>query len=57
VVTTLAKAFFALGYVAVRPNFRGVGASAGSHDEGRGETDIVTRFFRHPAAETRAAQA
>ena len=39
VVTTLAKAFFTLGYVAVRPNFRGVGASDGSHDEGRGETD------------------
>ncbi|MBI3043271.1 MAG: alpha/beta hydrolase [Betaproteobacteria bacterium] len=39
VVTTLAKAFFALGYVAARPNFRGVGASEGSHDEGRGETD------------------
>ena len=29
VVTTLAKAFFALGHVAARPNFRGVGASAG----------------------------
>jgi len=39
VVTTLAKAFFALGYVAARPNFRGVGASAGNHDEGRGETE------------------
>jgi alpha/beta superfamily hydrolase len=39
VVTTLAKVFFALGYVAVRPNFRGVGASEGVHDEGRGETD------------------
>jgi alpha/beta superfamily hydrolase len=39
VVTTLAKVFFSLGYVAVRPNFRGVGASEGSHDEGRGETD------------------
>ena len=39
VVTTLAKVFFALGYVAARPNFRGVGASAGSHDEGRGETE------------------
>ena len=39
VVTTLAKAFFALGYVAARPNFRGVGASAGTHDAGRGETD------------------
>jgi uncharacterized protein len=39
VVTTLARTFFSLGYVAVRPNFRGVGASSGTHDEGRGETD------------------
>src|SRR5450759_2855678 len=39
VVTTLAKTFFSLGHVAVRPNFRGVGASAGKHDEGRGETE------------------
>ncbi|MGH9262215.1 MAG: alpha/beta hydrolase [Acidimicrobiales bacterium] len=39
VVTTLAKAFFALGYVAARPNFRGVGTSAGGHDGGRGETE------------------
>ena len=39
VVTTLAKAFFALGHVVARPNFRGVGDSGGKHDEGRGETD------------------
>ena len=39
VVSTLARAFFALGYLAARPNFRGVGASAGAHDGGRGETD------------------
>jgi alpha/beta superfamily hydrolase len=39
VVTTLAKAFFALGHVVARPNFRGVGASGGTHDEGRGEAD------------------
>lgn len=39
VVTTLAKAFYNLGYVAVRPNFRGVGASAGAHDAGAGETE------------------
>jgi hypothetical protein len=39
VVQTLAKAFFSLGYAAVRFNFRGVGGSAGSFDEGRGETD------------------
>src|SRR3954465_14120626 len=43
VVTTLAKAFFNLGYVAARPNFRGIGASAGEHDAGRGEADdLVT---------------
>lgn len=39
VVTTLAKAFFSLGYVTIRPNFRGVGGSEGAHDEGRGETE------------------
>lgn len=39
VVTTLAKAFFSLGYVTIRPNFRGVGGSEGTHDEGRGETE------------------
>ena len=39
VVQTLAKSFFELGYLAVRFNFRGVGKSAGSYDEGRGETE------------------
>jgi alpha/beta superfamily hydrolase len=39
VVTTLAKAFYNLGYVAARPNFRGVGASEGAFDAGNGETD------------------
>ncbi len=39
VVTTLAKAFYNLGYLAARPNFRGVGASAGTFDEGGGETE------------------
>jgi alpha/beta superfamily hydrolase len=49
VVTTLAKAFYNLGYVAARPNFRGVGASAGHHDEGRGETEdllAVAQYLR-----------
>jgi uncharacterized protein len=42
VVTTLARTFYKLGYVALRPNFRGVGASTGTHDEGRGETaDLI----------------
>jgi alpha/beta superfamily hydrolase len=39
VVTTLAKTFFGMGRVVLRPNFRGVGASEGAHDEGRGEAD------------------
>jgi uncharacterized protein len=39
VVTTLAKTFYNLRYVTARPNFRGVGASAGSHDGGKGEAD------------------
>lgn len=39
VVTSLARVFFSLGYVAVRPNFRGIGATAGSFDKGIGETD------------------
>jgi alpha/beta superfamily hydrolase len=39
VVQTLAKAFFALGYCALRLNFRGVGASEGVFDEGRGEVE------------------
>ncbi|HTT11838.1 MAG TPA: alpha/beta hydrolase [Burkholderiaceae bacterium] len=39
VAATLARAFVTAGWAAVRPNFRGVGASAGSHDEGRGETE------------------
>ncbi len=37
VVTTIAKTLFELGYVAVRPNFRGVGASDGEYDHGLGE--------------------
>ena len=47
VVTTLAKAFFSLGCVAARPNFRGVGASEGRHDEGRGETEDLLAVAAH----------
>jgi alpha/beta superfamily hydrolase len=39
VVQTLARAFVQSGWTAVRFNFRGVGATAGVHDEGRGETE------------------
>lgn len=37
VVQTLARAFVLAGWTAVRFNFRGVGASEGVYDEGRGE--------------------
>ncbi|MGC3963147.1 MAG: thioesterase domain-containing protein [Rhodocyclaceae bacterium] len=39
VAYTLARTLRDLGYVALRPNFRGVGATAGEHDNGRGESD------------------
>jgi len=39
VVQTLAKTFAALGYAAVRFNFRGVGLSEGQFGDGIGETD------------------
>ena len=37
VVTTLSRACVQQGLVALRPNFRGIGASAGSFDHGKGE--------------------
>lgn len=47
VVSTLARAFAALGWLAVRLNFRGVGASEGAHDEGRGECDDLLHVLEH----------
>jgi len=47
VVTTLAKTFFVMGYLTARPNFRGVGASEGVHDEGRGETEDLLAVAGH----------
>ena len=52
VVQTLARAFVQLGYRAVRFNFRGVGASQGQWDEGRGELDdamAVVQAYRDAA--------
>jgi len=52
VVQTLARAFVQLGYRAVRFNFRGIGASQGAWDEGRGEVDdalAVIAALRDPA--------
>lgn len=47
VAQTLAKTFVELGYVALRPNFRGVGASTGVHDEGRGEADDLLAILEY----------
>ncbi|MGB0126733.1 MAG: alpha/beta fold hydrolase [Rhodocyclaceae bacterium] len=45
VVQTLAKAMRDLGYAALRPNFRGVGESAGHHDHGIGESEDMLRVI------------
>jgi alpha/beta superfamily hydrolase len=50
VVTTLARAFGEAGAAVFRFNFRGVGASEGKHDEGRGETDDMVRVIEHALA-------
>jgi alpha/beta superfamily hydrolase len=50
VAQTLARTFVGLGYVAVRCNFRGVGASEGVHDHGHGETDDMELLLAHMRA-------
>jgi len=50
VAQTLAKTFVELGYVALRPNFRGVGASAGAHDQGRGEAEDLLAILEYARA-------
>jgi alpha/beta superfamily hydrolase len=53
VVQTMARTFNQLGYVSIRPNFRGVGASEGLHDEGVGETNDMlelTDWMRTPSS-------
>ena len=51
VVTTLAKTFAELGFVALRFNFRGVGASEGAFDQGDGEVEDVLAVVRHARRE------
>jgi len=50
VVTTLAKAFMDAGMAVFRFNFRGVGATEGKHDEGRGEADDMVAVIEHARA-------
>lgn len=57
VVQTLARAFVASGWTAVRFNFRGVGASEGTHDEGRGETEDFTAVLAQVAPDAPVAVA
>ena len=47
VVQTLARSFLELGYETWRPNFRGVGATEGVHDEGRGELEDLHAVLMH----------
>ncbi len=49
VVQTLARAFVLCGWQAIRFNFRGVGASAGTYDEGRGEAADMLRLIEQVA--------
>lgn len=45
VAQTLAKTMTMLGYVSVRPNFRGVGQSEGTFDDGVGEIDDLEQIL------------
>lgn len=56
VVYTLFSSFFEEGFTVVRFNFRGVGQSTGSYDEGRGELDDAEAVLawlkaRYPGAQ------
>jgi alpha/beta superfamily hydrolase len=55
VVQTLARALLELGYESWRPNFRGVGESAGAYDEGRGEVEDLATVLAHAQARAGAA--
>lgn len=49
VVTTLSRAFVQAGWGTLRPNFRGVGLSAGTFDEGQGETADMQALIEQAA--------
>ena len=51
VVQTLARAFVQCGWRAVRFNFRGVGASEGSYDDGQGEAADMCQVIAQVAPE------
>ncbi|MBN1474379.1 MAG: hypothetical protein JW914_07170 [Syntrophaceae bacterium] len=47
VVEAIVRAFAAEDFTTVRFNFRGVGASTGSYDEGRGETQDIISVYEY----------
>jgi len=47
IVTTIARAFYDADAATYRFNFRGVGASEGTHDEGRGETQDLLKVIAY----------
>ena len=51
VVQTLARAFVQCGWTTVRFNFRGVGATEGVHDDGRGELQDLLAVVQQAAPE------
>ncbi|ODS90558.1 MAG: alpha/beta hydrolase [Comamonas sp. SCN 65-56] len=57
VVQTMARAFVASGFAAVRFNFRGIGGSAGTWDEGRGEVQDMLAVVAQAAADAPLALA
>lgn len=54
VVQTLARAFVQTGWTALRFNFRGIGQSGGTYDEGRGEADDLRALIKQVAAKDSA---
>lgn len=50
VVQTLARTLLSIGYVCWCPNFRGIGESEGTYDEGKGESEDVLKLIDHALA-------
>ncbi|AJK47862.1 alpha/beta hydrolase [Burkholderia plantarii] len=57
VAQTLARTFTQLGYTVYRSNFRGVGATEGTHDNGHGEADDLLAVIAHLRAQPGQADA
>ncbi|HKT97357.1 MAG TPA: alpha/beta fold hydrolase [Paraburkholderia sp.] len=51
VAQTLARTLVQLGYVTYRSNFRGVGTTSGTHDNGIGEQDDLLELLRYMRAQ------